>query len=111
MRCDIIVAGSQNPAVAYAAEILRRIETKTTAQAHRTRGPSIVSGANRLCGIFNDRYTAALRDVEQWIHRGTLPVEMDGHDGFRSRRDRIGNLRGIDVVGARIYINKNRARS
>ena len=36
---------------------------------------------------------------------------MDRHDGFRAWRDRIGDLRCVDIVSVRIDVDENRARA
>ncbi len=86
-----VVAGRDHAAVARAAQVLRRIKTETTHDAHRTCAPPIVVRANRLRGIFDDRNAASFADVEQRIHLRTLAVEMYRHDHFRARRDRVSN--------------------
>src|ERR1051325_12146455 len=69
---EIVVVGGNDAAVASAAEVLRRIKTETANHAHRTRAPSVVSGANRLRGVFDHGNATLFAEVEDWIHRRAL---------------------------------------
>ena len=47
-----------------------------------------------LGGILDDRHAVALRDLDQRVHVGHQPVQVDGHDRLRPGRDRR-----LDAVG------------
>src|SRR5215213_900291 len=89
--CDFVVAGLKNSTITGAAEVLRRIKTEASDHAHRARTASVVSRANRLRRIFDYGYSMTAAEVEQRIHRRALSVDVNGHDRFGSRRDRVRN--------------------
>ena len=81
-------------------------------RAHRSGRLSLVGRADRLRGIFDDRHAAPRRAVvEDRVHVGALPVEMDGDDRARARRDRRVDRGGIDVVGLGIDVDEPRRRA
>ncbi len=67
-----------------------------------------VFSSQSLSSILNDKKPSLLSYFKKRVHINALSEEMDGDDGFRSRGDLLFNLRGIDIIGVRIDIDKDR---
>ena len=71
----------------------------------------MVSGADRLARILDDRNARGLRHGDYRIHVGALAVQVHGNHGAGSRRDRRSDGRGIDVARDRIDVDEPRRRA
>src|SRR4030043_1300897 len=65
-----------------------------------------VFSSQSLSSILNDKKPSLLSHFKKRVHINALSEEMDGDDGLRSRGDLLFNLRGIDIIGVRIDIDK-----
>jgi hypothetical protein len=67
----------------------------------------LVLSSQSLSSILNDKKPSLLSYFKNRVHINALSEEMDGDDGFRSRGDLLFNLRGIDIIGGWIDIDKD----
>ena len=81
---EIRIAGGDDPRVAGGAEVLTRIETKTTGDTHRSRASSAIFRADSLCCIFEHDEIFRFAQREYLIHVGTLAVQMHRKHDARS---------------------------
>ena len=72
---------------AAGSQVFPRIKAEGRGSSHRSRlHPAVVLsrkifGAVRLAGVLNHDQTVALRQFQNRIHVGHLPVQMDRNDG------------------------------
>ena len=105
---DPIVVGRDHSAVAERAEVLRRVEAERRGVAEAARPPSLVSRAVGLRGILDHQQVVPPRDRQDGVEVDRQAVEMDRHDGARSRIDRCRESIGVDGVGGRIHVDEDR---
>ena len=105
------VLSDHGPAVAEAAEVLRREKRIAADRPHRSGPASSVFRANRLGGVLDDRQIVPPRDVENRIHLGALAEQVHRHDRLGARRDLGRDAARVDVERHRIDIDEHRLRS
>src|SRR5882672_10927907 len=94
--------------VAVSTQILCGIEAEARGIAHRSGRPAFVGSADRLGIVLNHRQSARPSERQDWIHVRREAIEMDDYDGARSGGYAAFQLSGIDVVGFRPNVRKNR---
>ncbi len=95
-------------AVAEAAQILRREERKTSCRAKSTGQLPVIPRADRLGGVLDHRDARLARQLQDRVHVGGEPVEMDRHNRARSRRNRARHSRDLQIECHRIDVHEDR---
>ena len=101
--CERLVVRHDEPAVAEAKEVLRRIE------AVRRDRPVVrdAGRTERLCRVFDDRY-AELCELDE---RRRPPEQMHRHERARAIGDLRCDVLGIDVERDRVDVREHRRRA
>ncbi len=105
--------GGDETGVAHGVEILGGIEAETGDVAQGPRRSAAPGCAEGLGGVFDQEKAICLFEAPEAVHIRTLPVEVDGHDGFGlprvvcgMRDDRL-DCCGTQVVGVGVNIREN----
>jgi len=104
-RC---VVRRHRAAVAKGAEVLRRIEAETGGVAERARAPAVIFGTMRLRGALDHLEPVIGGEGTDCRHLRRPAIKMDGDDGACVRGTRLGQSHGIEVIGVRSYIDRDR---
>ncbi len=99
---ELVVVDRDEPAVAEAEEVLRRVE----AERRRDARPD-PRRAERLRGILDHRQ-AELRELAE---RHRAAEEVDGHDRLRPVGDACGDVVGVEVERRRVDVREHRRRA
>src|SRR6266550_2396126 len=91
-------------ALAVSAQILTRIKTETAQVADAPNSAPLVLSAMSLGRVFDDNQIVTPCDLQNGIHVGRLPVEMNGHDRFCAFGDRALDQTCVHCVGLQIDI-------
>ena len=96
------------PGIAAGAEVLARIETEATQVAHRTCTLAVSGAAVGLGGVLDDSKVVDCGDSRDCRHLHHAPVQVNRHNGFRSRPDGGGKLSRIHKEISLVYVDQHR---
>src|SRR5208282_4704869 len=131
LRSQCLVVGGNGAGFATCTEVLAGVEAERGSTANRTGcQPAILFAGKILCAvglasIFHHNQTESVRQFEDGIHVGHLPIEVDGNDRchrapaaaadhFARRISRaflfeiLPQLFGVHVVGALVDVHEFR---
>ena len=96
--------------IAKSSEVLGREEREAPHGSDAT-GPvsTTVLRSDALRGILNQMNVCALHDLLQPFEIGHLTKKMNGNYGSGSRSDSVPHILGVQIVGVRVNIGKNRS--
>ena len=95
------IVGDNHASFAGRVEVLARVETEASDIAQTADTSTFVSCTNRLGGILDHDQTMTARHLEDRVHVGWLPVQMDRYDRFCSVRHSLFERRRIHGQGRR----------
>src|SRR5437899_3018872 len=111
MRCAVSRIGYDHACIAARAEIFRRIKAKARDITERPGAPALVAGSDGLRGVFDNWNILFSREFHDWVHVRAEAVEVDNHDGTRTRSHAAFELRRIDVVSIGVNVRIKGPRS
>src|SRR5258708_9267777 len=94
--------------IAISAEILPGIKAETGDVANAAATLSFVLSQMSLRGVFDQPKVMTGGQLAQRFQFSGLTIQMHRHQDFRARRDGGFDLAGVEVVSARVNIDKNR---
>ena len=107
---ELRVVRRHEPALAAGGEVLRHLEAERGRVAEPADRPAAVRRAVRLRRVLDDREPAPVGDPEDRLHRRREPVQMDGEDGGRPRRDPGLDLARVDRERVRVDVGEDGRR-
>src|ERR1019366_6317419 len=106
VECGVV--RDHHASVAGAAEVLHGIETETTGGADAAGFAPFVGGGDGLGGALDDGEPVTVRDPHDRVHIAHLAEQGNWNDRLGAGRDGPLNQFGVDVIRARIDVDKNR---
>src|ERR1039458_9497237 len=91
-----------------APRFLHGIETETTGGADAAGFAPFVGGGDGLGGVLDDGEPVTVRDPHDRVHIAHLAEQVNWNDRLGAGRDGPLNQFGVDVIRARIDVDKNR---
>ena len=82
------IVGDDDAALSRGAQVLGGVEAEAPRVADAAGAPPLVACAMRLRRVLHDGEPVAARQLQDWIHGGRLPVQVDRDDGARATADR-----------------------
>ena len=108
-RCQRVVVGRHQAAIAERPQVLRGVERKAAHQAQAPYTTSIpVRGADGLGSIFNDRDAMLVCHRQDLVHGSRLTEQMDWNDGLCSIGDRGLQQARVHVIGRIVHVHEHR---
>ncbi len=105
------VAGQDHPTVADPAQVLAGEEREATQVSQAARAAAMKGGSGGLGTVFDQTQSVAPGDRLQLLHRGGVPIQVDGHDGSGAGSDGRLDTGRIQRVGLGIDVGKDRRGS
>src|SRR5258705_8021377 len=108
---QISIVRNERATFTVGAEILARIKTETRQHTEGADDLAFVLCSMCLGGIFDQWQVMLPADLEERIDVERVSVQMDWHDRFGARRDRLFDESRAEVEGGVIDVDVNRLRT
>jgi hypothetical protein len=105
------VVGRQPTAVAHGAQVLARVKAPGRHVGQPAHAAPAPARRVRLGAVVQHAQAMARRHGVDGVHVGRLSVQMDRQDDLGARRDRGLDAGRVQVVGARVGLDRDRRRA